>query len=225
MDDLHLIFILSMISKHTLPDPPNALTPETYTHHITALCAGDPDLAQVVERHGLPPLWVWEEGFPGLIHTILGQQVSQASAQAVLDRLKMAADSLTPKSLLALDDETLRRVGLSRQKTRYARGLAQAVLAGDLDLDRVAALPNDQVRSALIALPGIGPWTADVFLVMCLRRADVWPVGDRALVVATREVKGLRHDPSPAEMDQIGAAWRPLRAVAARILWHHYLSR
>lgn len=214
-----------MISKHTLPDPPNALTPETYTRHITALCAGDPDLARVVERHGPPPLWVWEEGFVGLLHTILGQQVSQASAQAVLDRLKMAADSLTPESLLALDDETLRRVGLSRQKIRYARGLAQALLAGDLDLDRVAALPDAAAHAALTALPGIGPWTADVFLIMSLRRADVWPVGDRALVVASRQVKGMDHDPSPGEMDQIGAAWRPVRAVAARILWHHYLSR
>lgn len=203
----------------------DALTPESYTHHITALCTADPDLAAVVDRFGLPPFWTREPGFVTLVHIILEQQVSLASAQAALDRLKIEADPLTPESLLSLDDETLRRVGFSRQKTRYARLLAHAVLSGDLNLDGMVDLPDHEAQSALIALKGIGPWTADVYLLMALRRADMWPIGDRALVVAAREVKGLDHDPSPAEMDTIGAAWQPVRAVAARILWHHYLSR
>ena len=209
----------------THPVPPNSLTPATYAHHITALCTADPDLAQVVARFGPPPFWTREPGFVTLVHIILEQQVSLASAQAALDRLKIEADPLTPESLLSLDDETLRRVGFSRQKTRYARLLAEAVLTGALDVDGLAALTDDEAQSALIALKGIGPWTADVYLLMALRRADMWPVGDRALVVAAREVKGLDHDPSPAEMGEIGAAWQPVRAVAARILWHHYLSR
>ena len=206
-------------------DLPTSLTPETYTDHITALCNQDPDLAQVVHRFGPPPFWTREPGFVTLVHIILEQQVSLASAQAALDRLKVEADPLTPQSLLALDDESLRRVGFSRQKSRYARLLAEAVLTGTLDLDGMAALPDDAAQSALTALKGIGPWTADVYLLMALRRADMWPIGDRALVVAAREVKGLDHDPSPAEMMEIGAAWQPVRAVAARILWHHYLSR
>ncbi|MBP7961703.1 MAG: DNA-3-methyladenine glycosylase 2 family protein [Caldilineaceae bacterium] len=209
----------------THPAPPNSLTPESYAHHITALCAADPDLAGVVDRFGPPPFWTREPGFVTLVHIILEQQVSLASAQAALDRLKIEADPLTPQSLLALDDETLRRVGFSRQKIRYARLLAHAVLTGELDLDGMAHLPDAEAQSALTALKGIGPWTADVYLLMALRRADMWPIGDRALVVAAREVKGLDHDPSAAEMGEIGEAWRPVRAVAARILWHHYLSR
>ena len=179
----------------------------------------------MVDRFGLPPFWTREPGFVTLVHIILEQQVSLASAQAALDRLKIEADPLTPESLLSLDDETLRRVGFSRQKTRYARLLAHAVLSGDLNLDGMVDLPDHEAQSALTALKGIGPWTADVYLLMALRRADMWPIGDRALVVAAREVKGLDHDPSPAEMREIGAAWQPVRAVAARILWHHYLSR
>ncbi len=209
----------------TLPDPPNFLTPKTYARHITALCTADPDLAAVVDRFGHPPFWTREPGFVTLVHIILEQQVSLASAQAALDRLKIEADPLTPESLLSLDDETLRRVGFSRQKMRYARLLAHAVLSGELDLDGMGALPDAEAHSALTALKGIGPWTADVYLLMALRRADMWPIGDRALVVAMREVKGLDHDPSQVEMAEIGAAWRPVRAVAARILWHHYLSR
>ncbi len=202
-----------------------ALTPETYAHHIAALCNQDPDLAAVVDRFGPPPFWTREPGFVTLVHIILEQQVSLASAQAALDRLKVEADPLIPQSLLALDDETLRRVGFSRQKTRYARLLAEAILTGGLDVDGLAALPDAEAQSALTALKGIGPWTADVYLLMALRRADMWPIGDRALVVAAREVKGLDHDPSATEMSEIGEAWRPVRAVAARILWHHYLSR
>lgn len=209
----------------SLPAWPNRLTSDTYARHVIALCTADPDLATVVDRFGPPPFWTREPGFVTLVHIILEQQVSLASAQAALDRLKGVADPLTPASLLALDDDTLRRVGFSRQKMGYARLLAQAVLAGDLDLDRLVTLPDDEARTALTALKGIGPWTADVYLLMALRRADMWPVGDRALVVAVREVKGLDHDPTPAEMGQIGEAWRPVRAVAARILWHHYLSR
>lgn len=187
------------------------------------LTAQDSDLAAVVHRWGPPPLWAREPGFPTLVHIILEQQVSLASARAAFDRLLALATPLTPTRFLELDDVTLRAVGFSRQKTGYSRHLAQAIVTGEFDIDGLAALPDDTARTALVARKGIGPWTADIYLLMCLGRPDVWPVGDLALQVAMQSVKGLAQRPSIVEMEQIGEGWRPWRAVAARLLWHQYL--
>ena len=200
------------------------LTTESLLSAIEELAARDADLARVYARLGAPPLWEREPGFATLIHMILEQQVSLASAKAAFDKLLSVAKVLTPETFLALDDAQLRSMGFSRQKMRYGRFLAQALLDGSLDLEGVAALPDEEARAELCKLKGIGPWTADVYLLMVLRRVNVWPIGDRALVVAAREVKGLAADPSPAEMETLGEAWRPYRAVAARLLWHHYLN-
>jgi len=151
--------------------------------------------------------------------------VSLASARAAYDRLRAELGDVTATGVASLDDEALRRVGFSRQKTRYARELANATAAGVLDFDALARLPDDEVRRALIALPGVGPWTADVYLLSCLRRPDIWPVGDRALQVAAAEVLDLETTPDPATLEVIGARWSPHRSAAARLLWHSYLSR
>jgi DNA-3-methyladenine glycosylase II len=132
--------------------------------------------------------------------------------------------NLTAVGILASTDEELRADGFSRQKARYVRALASALEDGSLDLEAVAALDDDGVRRALVALPGIGPWTAEVYLLSALRRPDTWPVGDIALQEAARRALGLEMRPTPDELEEIGELWRPHRASAARLLWHLYLS-
>ena len=200
------------------------LTATSLTEACEQLAQVDPHLATTYQRFGTPPLWDRDPGFPTLVHIILEQQVSLASAQAAFDRLCEISDPLTPEGLLKLDDEILRAVGFSRQKTRYCRGLAEAILDGSFDPAALSNQPSDEARAHLVSLKGIGNWTADVYLLMVLRRPDIWPIGDRALVVAVREVKGLEKDPTPEEMEAMGEAWRPWRSVASRLLWQHYLN-
>jgi DNA-3-methyladenine glycosylase II len=188
------------------------------------LCASNPDLAAIVELHGLPEFWAREPGLPTLVLLILEQQVSLASARAAYGRLETRLGGLSTAGILASTDEELRADGFSRQKARYVRALAAAVEDGSLDLELVASLDDDAARAALVVLPGIGPWTAEVYLLSALRRPDTWPVGDIALQEAARRARGLESRPSANELEAIGEAWRPHRATAARILWHLYLS-
>jgi DNA-3-methyladenine glycosylase II len=206
------------------PDPSNPLTDVSLAAAVDALAARDPVLGNVVARFGRPPLWAREPGFPTLVHLVLEQQVSLASAQAAFDRLRAAADPLTPVAMLRLDDAELLAIGFSRQKTRYARAIATALETGALDLDVLARLDDLAVDAALTALPGIGPWTATIYRLMVLGRPDAWPVHDIALAQAIAEVRGLTRRPGADEMSALAEGWRPWRAVAARILWHHYLS-
>ncbi|MBW7884266.1 MAG: DNA-3-methyladenine glycosylase 2 family protein [Caldilineaceae bacterium] len=200
------------------------LTEELLSQAVAELAARDDDLARVVTRHGAPPLWAREPGFPTLILLILEQQVSLASARAAFTRLQDRLGTVNPTGLLALTDDELRAVGFSRQKTGYARHLAQAMVDGRFDPDLLPAQDDDTVRAELIKLKGIGPWTADIYLLMVLRRPDVWPAGDLALATAAQQVKGLATRPTPQELVELAEGWRPWRAVAARLLWHHYLS-
>jgi DNA-3-methyladenine glycosylase II len=193
----------------------------TAVDHLTTL---DADLGAVVARFGPPPLWAREPGFPTLVLLILEQQVSLASARAAYDRLAAAVGEITPTSILQLDDATLRAAGFSRQKMVYVRHLAAAITEGRLDTHALDKMDDDAVRKALVALKGIGPWTAEVYLLMALRRPDAWPHHDLGLLVAAQEVKALPQRPTPAELEAMAEPWRPYRAVAARILWHHYLS-
>jgi DNA-3-methyladenine glycosylase II len=169
-------------------------------------------------------MWAREPGFPTLIHIILEQQVSLASARAAFDRLLVAASPLTPARFLELDDATLKTIGFSRQKTAYGRELAQTILGGRLNLAELETQDDATVRSELMAIKGIGPWTSDIYLLVALRRPDVWPSGDLALAAAAQGVKQLATRPTPDELDALGKNWRPWRAVAARLLWHYYLS-
>ena len=204
--------------------PPASLSDSTLAAAVEDLAARDPALGEVVERFGHPPMWAREPGFPTLVHLILEQQVSLASAQAAFERLRASVDPLTPEGLLDLDDAQLLAIGFSRQKTQYARALAVAVRDGDLDLASLAALNDDEVDRRLTALPGIGPWTATIYRLMVLLRPDAWPIHDIALAQAIAETRGLDRRPAVAEMHDLAEAWRPWRAVAARLLWHHYLS-
>ena len=198
----------------------------SFERAVGELTGRDPDLAAVLERHGPPPFWTREPGFPTLILFILEQQVSLASARAAYDRLlERLGGALTPEALLELDDGELRAVGFSRQKTGYGRDLARAVTSGSLDLTGLARRPDAEVRRALTAVRGIGRWTADVYLLSALRRPDIWPAGDLALARAVGEVKGVEVEPTSAGLEEVAEPWRPWRAAAARILWHDYLSR
>ena len=188
------------------------------------LVEADDALARIVAEHGAPPFWSRPAGFRALVLLILEQQVSLASAQAAFDRLGAVIGPPEPDAFLALDDAQLLDIGFSRQKARYARALAAAVESGELDLDALAAADDDEVDRRLIALPGIGPWTATIYRLMVLRRPDAWPEGDIALAQAVAETRGLAARPSPMELVAIAEAWRPWRAAAARLLWHQYLS-
>ena len=205
--------------------PPHALTPPTYRLAVERLAASDPVLAGVAERWGPPPFWRHPEGFAGLVHGILAQQVSLESAVAAFAKLERVLDRVEPEGFLDLDDARLSAIGFSRQKAAYARGLAEGIASGVLDLASLDAAPDDEVRRALQRVRGIGPWTADVYLLFALRRPDAWPSGDLALAVAVQELWGHAARPSWDELDAFAQRWRPHRAVAARFLWHDYLSR
>ena len=189
------------------------------------LCKGDINLRSVVDQFGVPPLWSREPGFPTLIHIILEQQVSLASAKACFDKLNTVLGETKPASFLGLSDEALLGIGFSRQKTRYARILAGSILDQSLKLEEMVNLSDKEVYSRLTALTGIGPWTANIYLLMALGRPDIWPAGDLALEVALQNLLGLDHRPKGDEFQEIAEGWRPHRAVAARILWHYYLSQ
>ncbi|GAA3351547.1 DNA-3-methyladenine glycosylase [Amorphoplanes nipponensis] len=191
---------------------------------IAELGRREPVFATIVARFGPPPAWDREPGFVTLVRIVLEQQVSLASAQAAFDRLGAVVAPLTPRGFLLLDDAQLLAVGFSRQKARYVRALAAAVRDGSLELDALAGMDDETVDAALRAVPGIGPWTATIYRLMALGRPDAWPVHDIALAQAVAELWELPARPSPAEMLTIAEDWRPWRAIAARLLWHYYLS-
>jgi DNA-3-methyladenine glycosylase II len=202
----------------------NCLGDEALARGTRLLSRRDADLGRVVKKFGAPPMWARDAGFSTLLHIILEQQVSLASAKAAHTKLLEVASPLTPRRFLKLDDVTLKAVGFSRQKSAYGRNLARAIVDGDLDLDALNSMDDVAVRSELIKITGIGRWTADIYLLMVLRRPDIWPAGDLALAVAAQHLKKLKSRPSPEQLDEMSAAWRPWRAIAARILWHYYLS-
>ena len=192
---------------------------------VQDLIQRDRSLAQIVETWGYPPSWQREPGFATLIRIILEQQVSYAAATATFQRLLDAVESLTPASLLTLDDTQLKEIGFSRQKTRYGRILAQAVLNKELDLARLLTASDQEIREELTKLKGIGDWTVDIYLMMALQRQDVFPAKDLAVAIAVKEIKNLATRPTAAELATIAEAWRPYRAIATKLLWHYYLNR
>src|SRR6266850_753978 len=202
-----------------------ALTDRSLAQGARALARVDPDLARVIGRHGPPPLWGREPGFATLVQIVLEQQVSLASGRAAFARLERVAGKVTPARVAATTERRIRAAGITRQKAGYVRGLARSIVSGELDVDAIALLDDDAAHAELVKLKGIGPWSADIYLLMALGRRDVWPRHDLALASAMREVKRLRSLPSPERQLEIAESWRPWRAVAARLMWHHYLNR
>lgn len=188
------------------------------------LAKRDKHLGQVLIDHGYPPLWNRPNTFESLVHIILEQQVSLASALAALKKLREKLIAVSPENFLLLDDDELRACYFSRQKALYTRELAGALVNKKITLDNLNVLPDDEVRTALIALKGIGHWTVDIYLIFILQRADIFPIGDLAALNSLKKIKKLSSDISRDEVMRVAGRWKPYRSVATMILWHHYLS-
>ncbi len=187
------------------------------------LAQRDEALAHILAHYGYPPLWNREPSFATLVHIILEQQVSLASANAAFRRLQQLVNPLTPENFLSVSDAVLRQVGFSRQKTTYVRHLAHCIVQDELRLDEIASLSDEDVRAALKRVKGIGNWTADIYLSECLLRPDILPHGDIAMQEAFRVLKNMPHRPNSAEFEALTVHWRPWRSVGTRMLWHFYL--
>jgi DNA-3-methyladenine glycosylase II len=188
------------------------------------LALRDTDLATIINTYGYPPFWNRPNTFETLVHIILEQQVSLASALSALNKLKEQTHELTPERLLLLTDEEMRACYCSRQKTTYIRHLAEAIVSGSLNLTKLEELPDDVVRAKLIALKGVGNWTIDIYLIFVLRHPDVFPIGDLAVVNALKRLKKLPISVTKDELVVIAENWQPYRTLATMLLWHYYLS-
>jgi len=189
---------------------------------LNALVRVDARFAQALATAGRPPLRKRPDGFAGLAAIVVAQQVSTASANAIWERLKAALDPLDHAAVLRARPAKLARIGLSAPKIRTLKAVARAVAEGAIDLPGLADAPADDAHRALTALHGIGPWTADIYLLFCLGHADAWPAGDLALQEAARLLLGLKARPSSKDMGPLAEAWRPWRGAAACLLWAYY---
>jgi len=204
-------------------------TPTFHKNNFQFLCdrlaAKDADLKSILTQYGYPPLWSRKLGFETMVHIILEQQVSLASAKAALNKLKEKIGQVTPKKLLALSDAELKSCYFSRQKIIYTRCLAAAITEKRLSLRVLADKTEEEIRESLISIKGIGHWTVDVFLMMVLHRTDLFPTGDIALMNSIKHCKQLPTHTSKEEILSIAENWRPYRSVATFMLWHAYIKR
>jgi DNA-3-methyladenine glycosylase II len=203
-----------------------SLDPASLRRGVALLAARDRRLARIVEQHGNPPLFRRPQGFATLSWIILEQQVSLASAKALNTRLRTSlGGKVTARGVAALGPEGLRSVGFTRQKAQYVHGLARRIIDRQFNLARIARMTDEEAATALLEVPGIGPWTAGVYLLMALGRPDVWPAGDLGLHKSMLESGCMRTLPTSLGAAEHALRWRPWRAVAAHVLWHGYLSR
>src|SRR6266545_37072 len=189
---------------------------------IARLVATDPRFGEVLSRAGRPPLRRRPDGFAGLASIVVSQQLSTASAKAIWGRLTAAFDPFDHTAVLRARPARLARAGLSAPKIRTLKAIAKAIDRGEIDLPALTDKPADEAHAALTALHGIGPWTADIYLLFCLGHADTWPAGDLALQEATRLLLTLKTRPSAKEMGPLAESWRPWRGAAACMLWTYY---
>ena len=201
------------------------LTQKTLAQAARELAARDRLLANIHATYGDPPLWRRATGFRTLVHIILEQQVSLSSAKSMLLRLEREIQPFTPERFLELGETHLRGLGVTRQKSSYLLHLSESVVNGRLSLRGLSRLSDDQALILLTGIKGIGLWSANIYLLMAMRRADIWPAGDLALAVAVKELKELATKPTAKELELVAQRWRPYRAVAARMLWQYYLGR
>jgi len=200
-------------------------TDKTFISLCDRVALNDPDLQLVIRQYGYPPLWTRAATFETLIHIILEQQVSLASALAALKKLKEKIIDITPQNLSRLSDEELKACYFSRQKISYAKHLAHEILNGHLNLAELNNLDSKSVKEKLIKLKGIGNWSADIYLMMVMHRCDVFPLGDIALLTSVKELKSLPKNISKETISMIVVEWKPYQTIAAYILWHSYLCK
>ncbi len=191
---------------------------------VKQLCKTEPRLKPVVKAHGVPSSRASEEGLAPLLQIVCEQFLSLKAAAAIWARVDKRIGRVTAKNVLLVSQEELLSLGLSRAKAKSFHGLADSVLAKTLDFKHLATLDDDAAQKYLVALPGIGPWTADIYLLSSLQRADVWPWGDVALQAAAQDLFNLKTRPEKKQMIALAEPFRPYRAVAARLLWSHYRS-
>jgi len=206
-----------------LPARSALLTHKSLAQAAASLAKRDKHLAGILATFGHPPLWRRPTGFPTLVRIILEQQVSLGSAAAMFARLTNSIDPFAPEQFRRLGEYHLRSLGVTRQKAAYLIHLSSALAEGTLNLARLNRMSDADARLELMRIKGIGSWSADVYLLMAMRRADVWPAGDLALAVAVQDLKGMSIRPGPDALEQLAESWRPHRAVAARMLWQYYL--
>ncbi len=196
---------------------------------FTGLCdrvaARDPDLQRVIDTDGYPEFWSRPNTFESLVWFILEQQVSLASARAALEKLRERVGTISPQNVVRLSDEELRAAYFSRQKAGYARGLAEQLDSGQLDLLSLESLSEAEIRDRLVRIRGIGNWTVDVYLILVLHRRDVFPGGDIAAVTGLKHLKGLPKSTPIGEVVGLVEPWSPYRSLGTMLVWHHYLSR
>jgi DNA-3-methyladenine glycosylase II len=203
----------------------NRFSEKDFIAKCKQLTKKDADLRSVIQQYGYPPLWKREQGFETLIHIILEQQVSLASAKAALDKLKEKIITVTPENLLSLSDAELKACYFSRQKIIYSRELARAIISVQLNPDKFSSATDDIIREELIKIKGIGHWTVDVYLMMAMQRSDLFPAGDIALIKSIKTIKQLPAHTTKEEIIKLAESWKPHRTIAAFILWHAYLSK
>ena len=189
---------------------------------LAKLILADPRLAPVAAKAGSFPLRRREGGFAGLAAIVIGQQLSVASAAAIRGRMMAAFDPFHHDTVRRARTDKLQRIGLSGAKIRTLKAIGTAVSKGHINLDALVDMDADDAHDALIKLHGIGPWTADIYLMVCLGHADAWPSGDLALQEAVRHALNLRSRPDAKKMIKLAEIWRPYRAVAAHLLWKYY---
>lgn len=206
---------------HTAPAA-SPLTPAWAEEGILALGRADPDFARILPAAGPLPWRRRDPGFPGLLRAICGQMISNQAAAAIWGRLSALPGALEPAGLLALSEDALRGAGLSRPKVLHVRALAAAVAEGRLEFAALRATPDEEAVAAIAAIPGLGPWTAQVHLLFGFERPDVFPAGDLALAAGLTHLKGLAERPKPKALAEMALAWSPWRSLAARLLWHHW---
>ena len=201
------------------------LTRKSLADAARHLASQDKQLAEIFNTHGVPPLWKRTANFSTLVHIILEQQVSLKSGKAMFDRLNGAIKPFEPELFVRQGEPYLRSLGVTRQKSAYLVHLSSLLVTGELSLNKLSRMTDLDARESLMQVKGIGLWSADVYLLMAMRRADIWPAGDLALAIAAHEVFNLKSRPTPEELIRLAERWRPFRAVAARMLWQHYLAR
>ncbi|HEY4074060.1 MAG TPA: DNA-3-methyladenine glycosylase [Herbaspirillum sp.] len=211
------------MTVHPLKD--RLISEGAVARHLALLLKLDPSLASINDIAGAFPPRIGTSGFAGIARIVCGQQVSVASANAIWSRLEALPGGATPEGFLALGEEGLRSVGLSRAKYRTLAGLAEAVVAGDLDFEATENLPIEAAIAKLTRYKGIGPWTAEIYLMFCVGHPDVFPAGDLALQKAVGDAFGMQPTPSREALIEIAAKWAPHRATAALLFWRFYAAR
>lgn len=199
---------------------------QTDFHRICDMLAlKDKDVQFILTRYGYPPFWSRPNTFETLVHIILEQQVSLASALAALHKLKEKIKEITPEAVLSLTDEALKACYFSRQKTTYVRHLAAALIRKELVLEDLETQSDEEIRTALSRLKGIGNWTVDIYLIFVLKRSNIFPLGDLAAVNALKQLKKTEKDISREDLLALTTDWQPHRTAGTMLLWHYYLAQ